>query len=658
MKINLIRFLNILQLFLLSFLLAGCFLFPEDTDPDAEEKVKYVLGELYVPETAVTDVGLLSEVALYPEVSIVWESLNPDIITSEGKFLKNGNATLRADVRCGSYHETRDFNLTLNSDLTLNYINETNYDLFVLKNAEVLTAGAEKKIALKAAQGLTGSIELKEDVINPAFLSFDFQLTNNDSLEYTELEISYSKNQGESWNLFFVHNFREAEATDSLSFDLSSITGSARFRISLVTGGATEKNLCLSNISFERFLSEDDVLASLQERLPKNVTATFVLPKTTRYGGIVSWESSDSSLIDEKGFVKAVSGNAQVTLTATVFGFKNPIVSAYEIVIGEASNVDPVEIFFVDIGKYGTNDTGEAIYIKIADFDILIDSGQYEYSFRALQEVIENNSNDQVIDYLFATHPDADHIGNMVRVFNKYQILNVVQFYGEHTSQTYRDYKAAVARENLISECTVTDSVKNQNGCSKNIEISDGVSIEILDTKNYTQKETNERSIVFVLEAYGTRLLFTGDSDTIEKDYMNDVGNIDILKAAHHGSKYGTSAAFLSAVDPEVVIITNGNYFGNKYGHPSWEAINRIYAYDSQIEIYAVVGGDAESCSLKSGNYTCSPKDMLAERNGTLKITVDASGYQISSEYQKVPIELSDTGFWKTHPRAEYFHNG
>ena len=104
-----------------------------------------------------------------------------------------------------------------------------------------------------------------------------------------------------------------------------------------------------------------------------------------------------------------------------------------------------------------------------------------------------------------------------------------------------------------------------------------------------------------------------------------------------------------------MVIITNGNYFGNKHGHPSWETINRIYKYDPWIEIYALVGGDADSCSLTGDDsYKCNVSDRFVDRNGTIKIVIDLAGYEISAEYHAQPIELSETVFWKTHPKEQY----
>ena len=150
------------------------------------------------------------------------------------------------------------------------------------------------------------------------------------------------------------------------------------------------------------------------------------------------------------------------------------------------------------------------------------------------------------------------------------------------------------------------------------ITLGEEVYIEIINTQNYEQKENNARSVVCVLNAYGVRTLFTGDADNnsseLEKAYMNVVGDIDILKVVHHGTRNGTTKEFLETVKPEVAIVCNGNYFGNKHGHPTYEALERIYEYNSNTQVYAIVGGDAENCQMTtSGSYKCEPTDYMLD---------------------------------------------
>ena len=54
---------------------------------------------------------------------------------------------------------------------------------------------------------------------------------------------------------------------------------------------------------------------------------------------------------------------------------------------------------------------------------------------------------------------------------------------------------------------------------------------------------------------------------------INDNIGADILKAAHHGSKYSSSQEFVRRVNPSAAVISVGK---NNYGHPSEEVIERM----------------------------------------------------------------------------------
>ena len=260
---------------------------------------------------------------------------------------------------------------------------------------------------------------------------------------------------------------------------------------------------------------------------------------------------------------------------------------------------------------------------------------------------------DKVLEYVIATHPDSDHIGSMDDVINTYEVRNIIRFMGDASSEIYKRFDEASKNEVDCNVCMVLDSYNNVGSCKRVITLGEEVYIEIINTQNYEQKENNARSVVCVLNAYGVRTLFTGDADNnsseLEKAYMNVVGDIDILKVVHHGTRNGTTKEFLETVKPEVAIVCNGNYFGNKHGHPTYEALERIYEYNSNTQVYAIVGGDAENCQMTtSGSYKCEPTDYMLDRNGTILLTIDGNGYQLSSEYYGTTIkEVRDTSFWK-----------
>ncbi len=84
-------------------------------------------------------------------------------------------------------------------------------------------------------------------------------------------------------------------------------------------------------------------------------------------------------------------------------------------------------------------------------------------------------------------------------------------------------------------------------------------------------------SVVVEMCQGDTKALFTGDLEKEGEEELIKSGlleDIDILKVAHHGSKYSTSEEFLRLTKPEIAVISCGRK--NSYGHPHKETIRRL----------------------------------------------------------------------------------
>ena len=77
----------------------------------------------------------------------------------------------------------------------------------------------------------------------------------------------------------------------------------------------------------------------------------------------------------------------------------------------------------------------------------------------------------------------------------------------------------------------------------------------------------------------------------------------EILKVAHHGSRTSSSAKFLSAVRPEVALISCG--IDNKFKHPSPEVVLRYEAQQIRVERTDLAG--AIRIDVWDGNYRITP---------------------------------------------------
>ncbi len=74
-------------------------------------------------------------------------------------------------------------------------------------------------------------------------------------------------------------------------------------------------------------------------------------------------------------------------------------------------------------------------------------------------------------------------------------------------------------------------------------------------------------------------MLFTGDMGEkgemqLLERYRSQLSQINVLKTAHHGSKYSSCGAFLDVVSPSWAVISYGE--NNTYGHPHQEVMDRL----------------------------------------------------------------------------------
>jgi hypothetical protein len=102
---------------------------------------------------------------------------------------------------------------------------------------------------------------------------------------------------------------------------------------------------------------------------------------------------------------------------------------------------------------------------------------------------------------------------------------------------------------------------------------------ELLAAEGY-----NDNSIVTRLTYGQASLPLTGDITAEAERQLVERGPplaSTVLKAPHHGSCTSTTAPFLDAVDPELVVISVGE---NDFGHPRDEVLERLELVLSEVE--------------------------------------------------------------------------
>ena len=203
---------------------------------------------------------------------------------------------------------------------------------------------------------------------------------------------------------------------------------------------------------------------------------------------------------------------------------------------------------------------------------------------------------------VFITHPDADHCNGILELLaeGKDQGVSVKTL-----------ILPAIATESRREEFKELEEAAQEAGAAlcflhRGQTLTDGkMKLSCLHPKEGEYSiNANEYSLVLFLEYGEFSALFTGDIEGMgEKEMLSflekrERKDIDVLKAAHHGSGNSTPEDFLNMVRPEYTVISCGK--NNSYGHPNKELLERVEAAGSEAYITYQTG----AVSFETDGYT------------------------------------------------------
>ena len=268
--------------------------------------------------------------------------------------------------------------------------------------------------------------------------------------------------------------------------------------------------------------------------------------------------------------------------------------------------------------------SGDCIWLRYGRTEkanIIIDSGPgiFERGFKQIIDEIKKNNEE--VNLLILTHVDNDHIlgfknyianndceiirkiwlnGEGISVYGANQLLspknvgNLVDMINKKgidlVSQICEGYGDVInggklkvitpKKEEVLEVAKLIDKFKlnSSNSFTKNLE-----TIYLEDKYEEENTPTNKASISFVFQYENKKLAFLGDSvatDVIEglNKYFSEC-KIDLVKIAHHGSKYNTSCELIKKLGATKFIIS-------KKSKVHKETISRIVNSCEKAEIY------------------------------------------------------------------------
>ena len=181
-------------------------------------------------------------------------------------------------------------------------------------------------------------------------------------------------------------------------------------------------------------------------------------------------------------------------------------------------------------------------------------------------------------DVVVLTHPSADHLIGLTETVRRYDTGFVVDPQMESSTRYGRLWAQALRDQ---PELTV---MRAEQGML--LDLGGGAGLEILHPPSNrpfdTATEHDDNSVVTRLSYGDISFLFTADIYRHGEDFLLGSGvdlKATVLKVAHQGSRYSSSAEFLEAVSPRVAVISAGE--GNRFDHPHEETLERLESLPS-----------------------------------------------------------------------------
>ncbi|SDC73566.1 competence protein ComEC [Melghirimyces thermohalophilus] len=249
---------------------------------------------------------------------------------------------------------------------------------------------------------------------------------------------------------------------------------------------------------------------------------------------------------------------------------------------------DALRITFLDVGQ------GDAAVIETPEGQVIVVDGggrlpwekepwqrrrePYDVGERVLVPYLKYRGIRE-IDWMVMTHGDADHIGGLTAVAERFPVKRVLR--------TSTPAKGPLESQSLrkMKEKGIPVFVPEPGRVYR---LEEGVQWQFLHPSHPAGEsrleERNDQSLVFLLTAYGRRILMTGDVEKAgEEDMLMrwHLPQVDLLKVAHHGSRTSTGEKWLQAVQPQEAVISVGG--NNRYGHPSSQVLDRLKAQGARI---------------------------------------------------------------------------
>lgn len=231
-----------------------------------------------------------------------------------------------------------------------------------------------------------------------------------------------------------------------------------------------------------------------------------------------------------------------------------------------------LQLHFMDVGQGDS-----AVLVSPRGEIVMFDNGKRgrcELSVNYLQQLGIKH-----VDYMIASHYHDDHIGCTREVLEKFPLTKVAYDRGhDYNTATYRNYVIAVGDK----RATVVEGMAIKLDAASSMPVY--VVIVAANGNGIATTNENDLSVVAVVHFGRFDAVFGGDLSGMKSSSYEDietavapkVGEVEVYKVNHHGSRYSSNPTWLQIIKPVIAVISTGD--GNRYGHPTAECLDRLHA--------------------------------------------------------------------------------
>jgi len=261
---------------------------------------------------------------------------------------------------------------------------------------------------------------------------------------------------------------------------------------------------------------------------------------------------------------------------------------------------EEIKIYFLNVGQ------GDTTFIKLPDKKIIMIDFNHDpkgiHLINFLKDYTKDNKNK--IDYLINTHPDKDHVRRIDEL--EKNGIDYGSLYDSTLRKEKENGKEYPEYDAYIVFLEKAEKAKKVKYIERGLDYFPGLKFYWGDIKFYMPDKDyrdekldsgmiNRKSAIVQLDFYGTKIIFTADTDL--HTYKEDLKNWSdfqfkelsskVLQASHHGSRSFFKdkeedepyREALDAIKPDSVFVSVGK--DNEYNLPHKDAMD-IYKEDKR----------------------------------------------------------------------------